>query len=104
MPLLQALDDLAGRMGWVLAAGRPTPSRRRGADGTIAAELHVRRTPCHPDRMDTQAKRAWLGFGAAVVVLASPLKLVWTQSSLGWFGPFALWLALIVLAGWQSRR
>jgi len=54
--------------------------------------------------MDTQAKRAWLGFGAAVVVLASPLKLVWTQSSLGWFGPFALWLALIVLAGWQSRR
>jgi hypothetical protein len=54
--------------------------------------------------MDTKPKLAWLGFAAAVLVLASPLKAVWTQASLGPFAPFALWLALIALAGWQSRR
>lgn len=53
--------------------------------------------------MDTKARRAWLGFGAAVLVLASPLKALWMQSSLGWAAPFALWLALIVVAAWQSR-
>jgi hypothetical protein len=46
---------------------------------------------------------AWLGFGAAVTLLVSPLKLWWARAGLGWIAPFALWLALIALGGWLSR-
>jgi len=46
---------------------------------------------------------AWLGFGAAVLLLVSPLKLWWARSSLGWMAPFLIWLVLIGLGGWLSR-
>lgn len=45
---------------------------------------------------------AWLGFGAAVLLLVSPLKLWWARPGLGWIAPFILWLALIGLGGWLS--
>lgn len=52
-----------------------------------------------------RAKAAsWLGFGAAMLVLVSPLKLWWAQASLGWLAPFGLWLLLIALGGWLARR
>jgi len=46
---------------------------------------------------------AWLGFGAAALVLVSPLKLWWARPSMGWMAPFALWLAIILLGAWLSR-
>jgi hypothetical protein len=46
---------------------------------------------------------AWLGFGAAVLLLVSPLKLWWARPALGWIAPFAIWLLLILLGGWLSR-
>lgn len=46
---------------------------------------------------------AWLAFGAALLVLVSPLKLWWAQPTLGWITPFVLWLVLIVLGAWQNR-
>jgi hypothetical protein len=52
-----------------------------------------------------RAKAAsWLGLGAAVIVLVSPLKLWWAQASSGWLTPFALWLLLIALGAWLARR
>lgn len=53
--------------------------------------------------MDSKARRAWLGFAAAVLVLASPIKAVWTHGGLWGAAPFALWACLIALAAWQSR-
>jgi hypothetical protein len=46
---------------------------------------------------------AWLGFGAALVLLVSPLKLWWARPGMGWLTPFALWLAIILLGAWLSR-
>ncbi|HTE53905.1 MAG TPA: hypothetical protein VK698_23780 [Kofleriaceae bacterium] len=46
---------------------------------------------------------AWLGFGAAVLVLASPLKLLWARPVMGWMAPFLIWLALILLGAWLGR-
>jgi hypothetical protein len=40
---------------------------------------------------------AWLAFGVAALVLASPLRLAWARAELGWTFPFFLWLALIGL-------
>lgn len=46
---------------------------------------------------------AWVTCGAAVVLLVSPLKLLWARSSLGWMAPFVLWGLLIFLGGWLAR-
>ncbi len=46
---------------------------------------------------------AWLVFGAALLVLVSPLKLWWARPALGWMAPFILWLVLIVLGVWLNR-
>jgi hypothetical protein len=40
---------------------------------------------------------AWLAFGLAVLVLASPLRLAWALPALGWTFPFFLWLGVIGL-------
>jgi hypothetical protein len=47
--------------------------------------------------------RSWVVFGAALLVLASPLKLVWMRPELGWLAPFVVWLALIA-AGARPRE
>ena len=46
---------------------------------------------------------AWLAFGAAILILVSPLKLGWARAELGWIAPFALWSAFIALGAWLSR-
>jgi hypothetical protein len=53
-----------------------------------------------PDRLRALA---WVTCGAAVVLLVSPLKLLWARSSLGWMTPFVLWGILIVLGGYLAR-
>jgi hypothetical protein len=47
---------------------------------------------------------AWLGFGVAVLVLVSPVKLWWARPAMGWITPFLLWIALIVLGAWTGGR
>lgn len=46
---------------------------------------------------------AWLGFGVAVLVLVSPVKLWWARPAMGWMTPFLLWVALILLGAWIGR-
>jgi hypothetical protein len=47
---------------------------------------------------------AWLAFGAAIVVLASPVKLLWARTSFGWTGTFGVWLLLIAASAWINRN
>ena len=63
---------------------------RRSSDRT-SGHRALRRRPARGGRF------AWLAFGVAVLILASPLRLVWSSSALGWTFPFFLWLALIGL-------
>jgi hypothetical protein len=54
--------------------------------------------------MSGEAKAfSWLACGAAVVLLVSPLKVLWARASLGWLATFAVWLLLIVGAAWINR-
>ncbi len=46
---------------------------------------------------------AWLGFGAAVLLLVSPLKLWWARAELGWMTPFAIWSLMISFGAWLCR-
>ena len=69
-----------------------------------AREARLRRksagTPGHGARRWSPARRgrlAWLAFGVAVLVIASPLRLAWARSVMGWTFPFILWLGVIAL-------
>ncbi len=53
---------------------------------------------------DKVGAMAWLACGTAVLLLASPLKLLWARASLGWFVPFVLWGVLIVAGAVLARR
>jgi len=46
---------------------------------------------------------AWVVCGGAVLLLASPFKLLWAHAGAGWITPFLIWLALIVIGGWLAR-
>lgn len=39
--------------------------------------------------------------GTSLILLASPLRLVWAQGS--WLAPFAVWLLLVVIAAVAAR-
>jgi len=54
-------------------------------------------------RADSRAL-AWLSFGVATLVLASPLKVWWARPAFGWLLPFGLWAAVIGLDAWLSRK
>lgn len=54
-------------------------------------------------RRSSRAPLAWLAFALATLVLASPLKLAWARSALGWTFPFLLWLAIIVAGALVAR-
>ena len=41
--------------------------------------------------------------GGAILLLASPLNLLWAHAGAGWIAPFAIWLALILAAAWLAR-
>lgn len=44
-----------------------------------------------------------LVFGIALLVFASPLRLVWADTGRPWYLPFALWLAVNLLVLWAAR-
>jgi hypothetical protein len=44
-----------------------------------------------------------MSFGGAILVLVSPLKLVWMRPEQGWLFPFGLWLAILVVGALLSR-
>jgi hypothetical protein len=46
---------------------------------------------------------AWVVCGGAVLLLASPLKLLWAHPDAGWAAPFLIWLALIAAAAWLAH-
>ena len=46
---------------------------------------------------------AWVAFGAALLLLVSPLKLWWARPELGWIAPFAVWAVLILVGAWLNR-
>jgi hypothetical protein len=46
---------------------------------------------------------AWVVCGAAVLLLASPLKALWVTSKATWIAPFVIWLVLIVAAAYLAR-
>lgn len=47
---------------------------------------------------------SWLGFGGALLLIVSPLKLLWARAGFGWMAPFAIWFGLIALSAWLSRH
>jgi hypothetical protein len=60
-------------------------------------------------RHETRARElSLLAFGVAVLLLASPLRLLWARDGTHWAIPFGLWLAVVVLgalaAHWRDRR
>jgi hypothetical protein len=46
---------------------------------------------------------AWVICGAAVLLLASPLKLVWARAEAGWIAPFVIWAVLIAAGAWLAN-
>ena len=47
--------------------------------------------------------RAALVGTLAVLVLASPVRLLWAHTALGWLAPFVLWGAVLLLTAWVGR-
>lgn len=43
-------------------------------------------------------------FAVAALLFGSPLRLVWLREGAPWYQPFAVWLGVIVLGVWASRR
>lgn len=44
-----------------------------------------------------------LSFGIALLVFATPLRLIWAADGRPWYLPFVLWLMVTVLAFWVAR-
>jgi hypothetical protein len=44
-----------------------------------------------------------LSFGVALLVFASPLRLIWAAEGRPWYLPFVLWLLVGLLAFWVAR-
>ncbi len=45
-----------------------------------------------------------LAFAVSVLLLASPLRVLWARPDTHWLVPFGLWLGLVLLAGLAVRR
>lgn len=46
---------------------------------------------------------AWLVFGGALVLLASPLRTLWARDDAPWVAPFGLWAVITVAAALALR-
>jgi uncharacterized membrane protein len=60
-------------------------------------------------RNETRARElSLLAFGVAVLLLASPLRLLWARDGTHWVVPFGLWLGVVLLgalsAHWRDKR
>jgi hypothetical protein len=44
-----------------------------------------------------------LVFGIAALILATPLRLIWSDTGRPWYLPFAVWLAINLLVLWAAR-
>ena len=47
--------------------------------------------------------RSLLAIAFAVLLVASPLRMVWAHPSRSWLAPFVVWGALVLLAAWTTR-
>jgi|RhiMethySRZTD1v2_1073278.scaffolds.fasta_scaffold12863_8 hypothetical protein len=47
--------------------------------------------------------RSLLATAFALLIVASPLRVLWAQPSRGWLTPFVLWGALALLGYWATR-
>lgn len=59
----------------------------------------------HPGgaRLGRVMTRSWLAFGVGVVVLLSPLRLVWARTGAPAWSIFVVW-GLLVAVGWATTR
>jgi len=47
--------------------------------------------------------RSWLATAFALLLTASPLRILWAHPSRGWLAPFVVWGAMAALAAWVTR-
>lgn len=47
--------------------------------------------------------RALLASALALLLLASPVRLLWAHASRGWWVPFAVWGGVLLLTRWAVR-
>lgn len=59
--------------------------------------------PRPPREPEHAADLTWLFFGAATLLLASGLRELWAEDGAAWWTPFAVWLAVLALAGVVTR-
>ena len=45
-----------------------------------------------------------LAFAISMLLLASPLRMLWSRPETHWLVPFAIWLGIVLLAGLAVRR
>jgi hypothetical protein len=47
--------------------------------------------------------RSLLAITFALLLTASPLRIMWAHPSRGWLAPFVVWGAMVVLGAWVTR-
>ena len=47
--------------------------------------------------------RSWLLFAVALVLLITPLRLIWSRPGAPVWAIFGIWSLLVLLGAWQSR-
>jgi hypothetical protein len=55
------------------------------------------------DRGPSAAESSLVALGLGLMLLVSPLRLVWAQVDVTWMMPFLVWIALIVAAALAGR-
>ena len=56
-------------------------------------------------RSETRARElSLLAFGIAVLLVASPLRLLWARDGTHWLVPFGLWLGVVLLGALAAHR
>ncbi|MFT3776378.1 MAG: hypothetical protein QM820_64365 [Minicystis sp.] len=50
------------------------------------------------------AARSAVLLGVSVIVLASPIRLLWAREGAPWYAIFAIWLGLVAIAAIAARR
>jgi uncharacterized membrane protein len=57
------------------------------------------------NRRETRARElSLLAFGIAVLLVASPLRLLWARDGTHWLVPFGLWLGVVLLGALAAHR